>query len=69
MGYTDSDFSECISCANRDGHPIQPEEIAAVEAAWGGPEEWDGWAGGFLLRLTDGTYAYLTGSCDYTGWG
>lgn len=23
----------------------------------------------WLLMLEDGTFAYVTGSCDYTGWG
>ena len=27
------------------------------------------WTGGFVLKLKDGRFAYLTGWCDYTGWG
>lgn len=78
MSYATDDFTESLSRA-----AIAPQDIAAVEAAWGhgsgmgtdaGHYKWseDGasdWHGGFLLRLKDGSYAYLTGWCDYTGWG
>lgn len=78
MSYTTQDFSESISAVS-----IKPDEIAAVVSAWGmgdgmgedaGHYKWspDGatdWSGGFLLRLKDETFVYVTGWCDYTGWG
>lgn len=78
MSYATADFTESLSRTD-----IARQDIAAVEAAWGhgsgqgtdaGHYKWseDGasdWCGGFLLRLKDGSYAYLTGWCDYTGWG
>jgi hypothetical protein len=52
-------------------------QVKCVVAAWGNVDR-DGaccdacggeWSGGFLLELKDGQYAYVTGWCDYTGWG
>lgn len=77
MSYTTSDFSESLE------RTIPADQVAKVIAAWGsgdgmgtdaGHYRWgaDGasdWSGGFLLRLKDGRYAYITGWCDYTGWG
>jgi hypothetical protein len=78
MSYTTDDFKESISRV-----AISPDDVAAVVSAWGAGDgmgdggagyKWseDGvtdWSGGFLLRLRDGSYAYVTGWCDYTGWG
>lgn len=78
MSYATYDFTESLE---RVG--IEPPTIARVVSAWGkgdgqgddaGHYKWaeDGvtdWAGGFLMLLNDGRYAYLTGWCDYTGWG
>lgn len=45
------------------------DDIASVPLGWGvsgwGPE----WTGGFLFSLKDGTFAYVTGWCDSSGWG
>lgn len=78
MSYTTSDFSESVSQT-----PLRPQDIARVVAAWGsgsgqgtdaGHWKWSAedvtdWAGGFLLQLYDNRFAYLTGWCDFTGWG
>lgn len=78
MSYTTDDFSESIHRVS-----IAPTDIDCVLSAWGkgdgmgedaGHYKWsqDGasdWSGGFLMRLRDGRFAYLTGWCDYTGWG
>ena len=70
--YTLCDFSESMKCES-----ITPNKIKSVVAAWGNVNK-DGaccdacggeWAGGFLLQLVGGGYAYLSGWCDYTGWG
>lgn len=70
--YTRYDFSESL-----DRESITPDKIKEVLAAWGNVEK-DGaccdacggeWTGGFLLLLKDERYAYLSGWCDYTGWG
>lgn len=62
--YSADDLSESLSRVQ-----IERADIAHVVAAWGGPEEWDGWQGGFLLHMRTGGYVYVTGWCDYTGWG
>lgn len=78
MSYATYDFTESL---DRVGLPR--ENIASVVAAWGkgdgqgedaGHYKWapDGatdWSGGFLVALKDGRFAYITGWCDYTGWG
>lgn len=78
MSYTTDDFTESLSRV-----AVEQGDIAAVEAAWGkgdgqgsdaGHFKWSDegvsdWAGGFLLRMKDGGYVYITGWCDYTGWG
>jgi len=76
MSYATYDFSESV-----DRAPISRSDIERVVSAWGqgnentGSNKWheEGggteWSGGFLLMLKDGTYGYLTGWCDYTGWG
>lgn len=78
MSYMTDDFSESL-----ERTPIAATEVERVVAAWGrgdgmghdaGHYRWSeagatDWRGGFLLLLRDGTYAYVTGWCDYTGWG
>jgi hypothetical protein len=75
MSYATYDFTESLQRV-----AINKADIASVIAAWGkgdsdaGHYRWseDGatdWSGGFLMRLHDGRFAYLTGWCDYTGWG
>ena len=65
MSYTRYDFSESMDRAT-----ITPDKIDSVIAAWGESTEGYGeWSGGFVMKLKDGTYAYLTGWCDTTGWG
>ncbi len=78
MSYTTEDFAESLERVD-----VERSSIASVIAAWGtgsgmgedaGHYRWsnDGateWSGGFLFSLNDGRFAYLTGWCDYTGWG
>jgi hypothetical protein len=78
MSYATYDFTESL---NRVA--LNANDIERVLAAWGkgdgmgedaGHYKWtaDGvsdWSGGFLMLLKDGRYGYLTGWCDYTGWG
>lgn len=78
MSYATHDFTESLE---RSG--IDPSEIASVLAAWGkgdgqgddaGHFRWaeegvTDWHGGFVMKLRDRRFAYLTGWCDYTGWG
>jgi len=68
--YGTGDFSESI-------RELAVTEIESVLAAWGNVDnegkccdECGGeWSGGFLLKMKDGRFAYVTGWCDYTGWG
>lgn len=41
------------------------EVIAITDTSRG---EWDGFSGAAVFRLKDGRFAYLSASCDYTGW-
>ena len=73
MSYGIYDFSESLS-------GIDPDTIEVVLAAWGNVDTEDAccdecggeWSGGFLLKFKEDQphrYAYITGWCDYTGWG
>lgn len=64
MSYTTYDFSETLS-----GSGIFREEVASVEAAWGRVGDGNEWEGGFVLSMRDGRRLYISGWCDYTGWG
>jgi hypothetical protein len=77
MSYATDDFVESIRRV-----AIRPDEVQSVVAAWGkgdgqgtddGHYRWGNsateWSGGFLMHLKNGRFAYLTGWCDYTGWG
>lgn len=65
MSYTRSDFSESM-----DRSTVTPDVIESVLAAWGESTEGYGeWSGGFVMKLKDGSFAYMTGWCDTTGWG
>lgn len=70
MSFARRDFTESLVRVD-----IDPSQIERVLWAWGvGHEDGDesgygSWGGGFLMRLRDGRYAYLSGWCDYTGWG
>lgn len=65
MAYACYDFSESISRAN-----VGRDQIERVRAAFGhSPEGGGSWEGGFVFKMKDGRWGYLTGWCDYTGWG
>lgn len=60
------DFSESLL---RVTLPSPPETVIR---SWGESSEGKPgceWSGGFVMRLQNGTFAYLSGWCDYTGWG
>lgn len=63
--YALNDFSESLSRVRLPSLPV------FVVRAWGESSEGPGceWSGGFVLRLADGQFAYVSGWCDYTGWG
>jgi hypothetical protein len=76
MSYTLYDFTESLNCCRRDNGPSAPQndELVRCIAAYGDGGGQDGggyedWYGGFLLELRNGKFAYITGSCDTTGWG
>ncbi len=78
MSYATYDFTESLDRAG-----IAPADIDRVVCAWGkgdgqgedaGHYRWaeDGasdWSGGFLMKMKAGGFIYVTGWCDYTGWG
>lgn len=66
--YCTNDFEESLKLCGLES------PVVKVLRAWGRAEEADvcchmDWSGGFLMALKDGRFAYLTGWCDYTGWG
>lgn len=69
MGFTLKDFKETLACVERDyGLRLR---IKKVVAAWGVHDVGNIWSGGFLFQLDNDreTWVYITGWCDYTGWG
>ncbi len=78
MSYTTEDFSESL----RRVDEFDKKHITRVLAGWGhgtgmGTDTGHGWStesasdwqGGWLLEMNDGRFVYLSGWCDYTGWG
>lgn len=70
MSFSTYDFKETLN-----GVGIDRSEVKKVVAAYGVTEEsccddcGGEWSGGFLLLLRSGKYVFMTGWCDYTGWG
>lgn len=72
MTYETYDFTESMK-----GQSIELSDIKKVHAGWGNVNK-DGsccdecggeWTGGFLIEMKDGRFGYISGWCDYTGWG
>jgi hypothetical protein len=66
--YCTNDFEESLKQVHLEAKPVK------VIKAWGRAEDADvcchmDWSGGFVMELANGRYAYLSGWCDYTGWG
>lgn len=63
--YALDDFAETLERVTLPSPPIE------CLKAWGESEEGPGceWSGGFVLRLRNDQFAYISGWCDYTGWG
>lgn len=64
MSYTSYDFTETLG-----GCGIDREDVKRVIWAWGIGGDYAEWEGGFLLEMKNGTFAYIDGWCDTTGWG
>lgn len=63
--YTLYDFTESLGQVD-----LGEAKLTHVIKSWGhSPEGYGSWEGGFVLKLSDGRYAYLTGWCTTTGWG
>jgi hypothetical protein len=63
-------FGQLMALAHERGEaPFCLGDIARVVAWWEREASIGGWEGGFLLRLDDGAYVYLTGWCGEEGWG
>lgn len=58
----DYDFKECMKYA-----PFKLEEVLGILACFPGEADGDSWE--YIVQLKNGKYGYVTGSCDYTGWG
>lgn len=46
---------------------VKKDDVDEVKACLFGENEGPSWH--YILKMKDGTYKYLTGWCDYTGWG
>lgn len=46
---------------------VKKEDVKEVLACIFGENDGPGWH--YILEMKDGSYIYLTGWCDYTGWG
>lgn len=59
----DYDFKECFKYL--EGYTLDDAKqiLACV------PGEADGPSWHYIVKLKDGNFAYVEGSCDYTGWG
>jgi hypothetical protein len=63
--YTLYDFTETLNRVDLNG-----AKPVSVISAWGySPEGGGSWKGGFLVLLDNGQQAYMSGWCDFTGWG
>lgn len=63
--YSLYDFTETIGREN-----IKPEDIKVVLAMHGRSSEGYGqWKGGFVMKMKNGKYVYVSGWCDTSGWG
>lgn len=62
----DSDLDSNVEYNGSDMKGFRLEDVAYVLAALMG--ENDGPSYHWLIAMKDHTYAYVTGSCDYTGW-
>lgn len=66
--YCTNDLEESLKQVQLEAKPVK------VLKAWGCAERpyvccHMDWSGGFVLELSNGHFAYLSGWCDYTGWG
>lgn len=58
----DSDLEQIISYEG-----VEKKDVKRVLACLFGENDGPSWH--YILEMKDGTYTYLTGWCDYTGWG
>lgn len=65
MSYTFEDLSESLSRAT----DLDRSKIEECVAAYGRSGDFAEWEGGFIFKMSDGSYVHLIGWCDTTGWG
>jgi len=58
----DYDLEECLGCAG-----VEKELVANVLAEVPGEADGPNWHA--IVKMVDGKFGYLTGWCDYSGWG
>lgn len=58
----DYDFKECMKYA-----PFAIEDVKDILACVAGEADGPNWH--YIVELKNGQYGYVTGGCDYTGWG
>jgi hypothetical protein len=59
----DSDLRYCLIYNPQD---FTEDDIEQVLAVWEGERDGDAWR--WIVELNDGNFAYIYGSCGYTGW-
>lgn len=66
MSFTTNDFYECLSHAEIRW----PSKPIKVKLAWGvAARDYADWTGGFVVKLANKQFAYLSGWSDSSGWG
>ncbi len=58
----DYDFKQCMKYA-----PFETKEVKEIIACVPGEADGPNWH--YIVQLTDESFGYVTGWCDYTGWG
>jgi hypothetical protein len=59
--------TDLMGCLGDNPQSFTIDEILKVHAVIEGENAAKNWH--WLVTLTQGRFAYITGGCDYTGWG
>ena len=62
MSFVLNDYTHALNIGR-----VDPKDVRRCHAAWGSLQERR--KAGFLVEFSCGGFAYISGSCDLTGWG
>lgn len=71
MSFTLNDLHECLGHRDLVKQFQDEGPIAMIHKGHGYADSESGtdWSGGFVIEFQSGRWGYLSGWCDYTGWG